>query len=293
MSYINQKCQLDTEYTGLQPNFYGGGVTGFAHYSGNTGALEYNPHNFAHNAIGGQDPTTGFGGLMGDPETAGLDPIFYLHHCNIDRMSAAWNEAGNSDPSDANWLDGQTATGSRKFYMPKPDKTAWEYTPAMVTDTKLLDYTYEDLSLGMATPSVSKKTLRLRTFGLAVNENLINNMKPDEQSELVGANKNAITLDATGARTTVKLDSSGWSTVSKKLTNAFSAGLTANPVLGSLPDEVYLQLEGIKGKEDSIVCSVSVNNVYAGHLSLFGLRSASKPDGPAWWRRTHRQFRHY
>ena len=105
-------------------------------------------------------------------------------------------------------------------------------------------------------------------------------MKPSENSELVGANKKAITLDATGARTTVKLDSAGWKTVTKRLNNAFAAGLTEQPVLTSLPDHVYLQLEGIKGREDSIVCSVSVNNIYAGHVSLFGLRSASQSDGP-------------
>jgi len=37
-------------------------------------------HNFGHGWTGGQ---------MGDPKTSPLDPIFFLHHCNIDRI---WNE---------------------------------------------------------------------------------------------------------------------------------------------------------------------------------------------------------
>ena len=49
--------------------------------------------------------------------------------------------------------------------------------------------------------------------------------------------------------------------------------------LSSLPDEVYLLIEGIKGNRDSIVCSVTVNQLDAGHLYLFGLSMASKKDG--------------
>ena len=45
-----------------------------------------------------------------------------------------------------------------------------------------------------------------------------------------------------------------------------------------VPDEMFLQLEGVRGKEDSIVCAVSVNQKYVGHVSLFGLRNATAKD---------------
>lgn len=79
----------------------------------NHGALEHRPHDLVHDAIGG---------LMGDPDTAANDPIFWLHHCNIDRLWNRWLSLGDKrhDPDeDATWCqqvftfvdsDGQQAT---------------------------------------------------------------------------------------------------------------------------------------------------------------------------------------
>ncbi|KAG8690094.1 hypothetical protein FRC11_013883 [Ceratobasidium sp. 423] len=41
------------------------------------------PHNDIHLVVGGI-------GHMTDADTAGFDPIFYLHHCNVDRLLAFW-----------------------------------------------------------------------------------------------------------------------------------------------------------------------------------------------------------
>ena len=278
---ITQDCQKNTEYTGAQPDYYGGGETGFDH-SGYTerGDLEDNPHNIVHVAIGGQNPATGRGGLMSIPNTAALDPIFYLHHCNIDRMWASWTADGNKNPDDSLWLNGPTTTGDRKFYMPKPDKTDWQYTPDMVKDTHQLYYTYDDLSLGVSMLMASKKAMRLRNFGVPSDElKTLSVMASNVNTEIVGANQGTISLDASGARTTVQLDPGGWNTVTKSLNKALTANAEGIGTASDLPDEVYLQLEGIKGDEDSIVCSVSVNQQYAGHISLFGLRNASVKDG--------------
>jgi tyrosinase len=48
--------------------------------------LEAAPHNPVHNLIGG---------VMGDLLLSPLDPIFWLHHANIDRLWAAWVKAGD------------------------------------------------------------------------------------------------------------------------------------------------------------------------------------------------------
>ncbi len=38
------------------------------------------------------------GGKMGDIETAPLDPLFWLHHCNVDRVWATWQRHHYDDP---------------------------------------------------------------------------------------------------------------------------------------------------------------------------------------------------
>jgi tyrosinase len=62
------------------------------------------PHNSIHLAVGGYDvtgvpgqngdasPIVGANGDMGENDTAALDPIFYFHHCNIDRLFWLWQK---------------------------------------------------------------------------------------------------------------------------------------------------------------------------------------------------------
>jgi len=57
-----------------------------------TNLLETGPHNNAHTITGGLN------GHMGDGMSP-LDPIFWLHHCNIDRIWAEWQSAGNTTPA--------------------------------------------------------------------------------------------------------------------------------------------------------------------------------------------------
>jgi len=62
-------------------------------------ALE-SPHNDLHLAIGGFDlpgmgefgQINGANGDMGENETAAFDPIFFFHHCNIDRVFWVWQK---------------------------------------------------------------------------------------------------------------------------------------------------------------------------------------------------------
>ena len=60
--------------------------------------LDQRPHGTIHVRVG--DSTRG----MGVVPWAAQDPIFWLHHCNIDRIWASWNNAGRLNPSDAGWL---------------------------------------------------------------------------------------------------------------------------------------------------------------------------------------------
>ncbi len=44
---------------------------------------------------------------MGSIPWAANDPIFWMHHCNIDRLWESWNRAGRSNPTTASWLTHQ------------------------------------------------------------------------------------------------------------------------------------------------------------------------------------------
>jgi peroxiredoxin/N-acetylneuraminic acid mutarotase len=58
--------------------------------------MDQNPHFFTHIAIGGD---------MADFATVGGDPLFYLHHCNLDRLWESWNRLGNANPTDPKYLN--------------------------------------------------------------------------------------------------------------------------------------------------------------------------------------------
>ncbi len=66
------------------------------------------PHNSIHLAVGGYDapgydrsPIPGANGDMGENDTAGLDPIFFFHHCFVDRVFWLWQKKhGKTDSFD-------------------------------------------------------------------------------------------------------------------------------------------------------------------------------------------------
>jgi tyrosinase len=69
---------------------------------GSSGPLESQAHDSVHGIVGGS--REGQSGLMASSLSA-LDPIFWLHHCNIDRIWAVWNQRGGQNTTNRNWLD--------------------------------------------------------------------------------------------------------------------------------------------------------------------------------------------
>jgi Common central domain of tyrosinase/Polyphenol oxidase middle domain len=63
-------------------------------------SLEDSPHGQVHVFVGGD---------MGSVPTSARDPIFWLHHCNIDRSWNRWLNlgAGRLNPTDSSWLNVQ------------------------------------------------------------------------------------------------------------------------------------------------------------------------------------------
>ena len=274
---VSEDCMSNNLYTGSnaatpRPGF-GGPQTGFSHGGGRNGNLESNPHNLVHVDVGGQSPNRQTWGLMSDPGIAALDPIFYLHHSNIDRMWAKWNAAGNSNTDSSSWLNGPAFSGERIFSMPLPDGSAWDYTPADVESLNPLDYTYDNLPTAvqpqMARSMLAKRLTRLGAGTRGATSMEESNMDTTSDSELVGANDKPLELTSSGVRVTVKLDT----TVRQKMTRSLSSASAAAP-----PDRAYLQLENVRGAGDAHKLSVFVNGSSVGTVALFGLRRASLKD---------------
>ena len=88
-------------WTALNEKFYIDSPTGSLGFNPR---LDQNPHFFTHIALGGD---------MADFATVGGDPLFYLHHCNLDRIWESWNRLGNSNPTDPKYLNRKFAYGDR------------------------------------------------------------------------------------------------------------------------------------------------------------------------------------
>lgn len=80
----------------MKSNLYSGSA-GDAGFCANT---DMNPHGALHVDVGNSQG-------MAQVPWAANDPIFWIHHCNIDRIWASWNLAGGKNPSDAPFLNQQ------------------------------------------------------------------------------------------------------------------------------------------------------------------------------------------
>ncbi len=281
---VNLNAMSEPDFAGVpsggSPGF-GGVDTGFEHGGRVHGGIETQPHDWVHGLVGGSDPQNQqVPGLMSDPDTAGLDPIFWLHHANIDRLWEVWrrNPPTHVDPSDANWIKGPANIGERAFLMPMPTGKSWKYTPGEMTDLSRLAYTYDDLS-SVATKQQGQRLLRLGASAAAAEAAKGATVPSGKNVELMGANRESLRITGSDARTSVQLDSG----VRRKLSQSLAM------VAGAAPDRVFLNLENVRGLVDSTAFNVYVGlpeganpadhpERLAGSIALFGVRKASLAD---------------
>ncbi|MNU62023.1 Tyrosinase [compost metagenome] len=247
---------LDIEfYTSLPNNTvgFGGPVTKFHPGGGYSGGLENLPHNKIHVDISG---------AMGDPDTAGLDPIFWLHHANIDRLWQVWLNLGNRiNPTESDWLD-------FNFDFHDKDRNPVEMQCQDVTDTRevLSGYTYEGV------PAQKPKLLK-------------------EERKLFSTKRIPVPLEVIAASDRAHSLSKGSSRISLRLSPSKSKMkfLEALRLRGDATEKkrMILRLENIKGKGLAPIYHVYINSPekegtsqsnLAGSFALFGLERASKAD---------------
>lgn len=302
---VHVNALTDSEFSGPGnggSTGFGGRSTGFNWSGGDNGGVEWQPHNILHTLTGGSHPTDflpppnddiAVPGLMSIPQTAALDPVFYLHHCNIDRLWESWNRfpAGKiainpndwRNPSGANWRDGPVSTGDRPFAMPNTDGTRWDFVPSDVEQIAALDYAYADLVPGAAPPPADSMAARISKLGLsqpaAMSGGLV--MATGRSVELLGSVDGGFTLAGDKAeRRSLRLDPP----TAARLTDSLSISDSGS----SLPDRVFLNLENVRSRSDAVLFEVHigpagdpdrVSRQLVGTVSLFGTTLASDLDG--------------
>ncbi|MGK0378977.1 MAG: tyrosinase [Patiriisocius sp.] len=250
-STVTLKALKKINYTTNQNEIgYGGPETDFHHGGGTSGALESLPHNMVHVDISG---------AMGDPNTAGLDPIFWLHHANIDRLWQVWLNQGNRhSPTESTWTD-------FKFDFHDKDKNPVSISCESVEDTRtiLAGYTYEGV-----VPELPKEEILLAAKARKM---------PQMPLEVVTATNEVHKL--TGKKKIVTL-----SLNAPKNENIKRFKSTANLDSSNEGKKTMLRFENMKGKGLVPIHSVYINlpdkegnpeSYYAGALALFGLEQAS------------------
>src|ERR687887_1412713 len=119
---------------------FGGPQTGVSHRGATHGALEQQPHDLLHVLVGGVPAGQCRSGWMSDPDCAARDPIFWLHHANIDRLWKRWLDvAGHADPVQARWLDPPF-----RFYDPARQEIRAMTSREVLDTVEQLGYGYDD-----------------------------------------------------------------------------------------------------------------------------------------------------
>jgi len=183
----------------------GGGVRRFPgpHRAAASGSLEQNPHNLIHGVVGGD-----MGGFQSP-----LDPLFWIHHCNIDRLWEVWlAQPGRQNPDQRSWL-------RSTFDFPDPaGRQSW--TCGEVASTAATGYKYDDLSLPGSGPE-----------SLATIEGVDDAAPPtrrDDRLELVAASSERGSVDDTVQLSTQQI-----------AFNGFEEGVRTSP------PPLYLRLENV------------------------------------------------
>lgn len=224
---------------------FGGGAVGPEKMAGEKGVLERRPHDSVHSNVGG---------WMSRLNTAALDPVFWIHHANIDRLWHVWREDGeHTDPAEAEWLEQE---------FPFFDAAGEEVMTKCedVTDTEALGYEYGP----EAPPPISP----IET-GTAV-ATIFPGGEGVTSPELIGATTEPITLVGEAVDVEIPID-------------AEAAGELASG------QRVYLNVENIEGEDNpgtayGIYVDVppdanqeALDSHLVDSLSFFGIERSEEP----------------
>lgn len=243
---------------GSRLSFGGGRIQEPAHFSRFTGALENQPHNDVHNLVGGNS------GWMGDPNTAAQDPIFWLHHSNIDRLRERWLDLdeGRANPVRNNvWMDTEFT-----FFDEHGDEVKMSGRDIVRTGPQL-DYHYDDEPAGAASVAAAARVggaeavAEFETPGGGTERKILGSAGAEGGEEM-------IELGAAPTRVVVELEE----TVGGEERIVLGLDGVQYDESPGITYEVYLNLP--EGEEPEYT-----NDYYVGNVGFFGMESHGHEGG--------------
>ncbi|HWL37018.1 MAG TPA: tyrosinase family protein [Frankiaceae bacterium] len=196
-SVVSLEALTATNFSGPPLPGFGSVPTGWSHEPHVFGRLENIPHNQVHVQIGGNEQDPCVGGWMVDPNCAAEDPIFWLHHSNIDRLWSVWNDAGGANP------DRVKAWTGYVFHFWDENGDPQTMTPGDVSSLSQLDYVYEPTAAEEGARMAAPTGRAAGGSGDAVDPGAARRNAP----RLVAASENEVEL--TGGRTDVTVPVGG------------------------------------------------------------------------------------
>ena len=264
--------EADVFSTAVGTSTFGGGERSTPRFNADErGLLENVPHGAVHVLVGNDFDTAGNpirNGWMGSFFTAGLDPVFWLHHANIDRLWQVWLD---HDPSHANpagdpaWLD-------TEFSFPQVGGGVHTWTIGEVLDTSALGYKYESTA---APSAVAPPAVPVEAGGPDVGLGEVTVPEP-RPPQVIGA-----ALDVPLATSEA---------VDVDLAQPSGLGLADDAEAGEATgSRVFLRIERVTGTSAAPVYEVYLNvppgeaatehpELRAGYLSTFGMIESSQSD---------------
>lgn len=223
---------------------------------GQPGPPEISPHGAVHIAVGG---------VMADPEMAAQDPIFWLHHANIDRIWAVWNgREGRANPEVSGW------TG-HEFGFFDADGSEAGKTCGGVTETELLGYTYDPSPEGAQAEEGEEPVTSTAAEPPPGQE-------PPTEAKFVGASSAPVPLAGGSTEVPVAIDPKAREEIQE----------ATDP---DDPRHLYLNVEEVRGEKTpgsvyamylnlpSDPSSADYDQRYVGNAAFFGIERTVKPVG--------------
>jgi len=159
-----------------------------SNYSSFCTQLDSNLHGAIHRYTG--DTTN-----MGIVPTAAGDPLFWLHHCNIDRIWADWIASGKRNPRQTNGLP----WSGTKFRFVDGKGNRIEVAISTVADSSKLPYRYDNL------PSASEAKLVLAQNSPSPERNVLLKSLPIESAASKSASHGSVAVPLGAQPQTVTL----------------------------------------------------------------------------------------
>jgi tyrosinase len=250
-------CLVERQFAGSPfgaSSGFGGPTTGFNHGDGPVGALENVPHGTMHVAVNG---------FMASFETAALDPVFWLHHANIDRLWQVWlNRPGqHKNPAQSNWL----SDVAFEFHDENGNIVSMRARDVLDSSTGTLNYVYDDVTDPLA-PAGGAVMLPIAGPEVSVSTN--------EPPEMLGATSAPVPLQGATTHASVPISapmpppealSFGAPKANKLFLNLENVTSDGRPP----PYDVYVNVPDDGAVEDH-------EHLHVGRMPLFGVAEASK-----------------